>query len=104
MQLSDLTALRKYVTIRHHIPGRIRVVFDPSLANRPEVRELLRTQNGLPPGVLSFRVNALAASVIIEYEAERINPALLEELLRTEDDQLALTILQELIKRVLPRT
>lgn len=87
MHLSDLATLRRYLTIKHHIPGRIRLFFNPVLVSRPEVRELMATHSELPPGVFSVRVNALALSLVIEYDSERIAPALLDELVTADDDR-----------------
>lgn len=43
-----------------------------------------------------MRLNTLARSVIIEYDAESVSPALLEELVTTGDDARAAEILREL--------
>ncbi|SDB61609.1 hypothetical protein SAMN05660653_03215 [Desulfonatronum thiosulfatophilum] len=96
MNIRDLAALRHYLTVKHHIPGRIRVIFDPALAFRPEVRELMQTRPEMPEGVTNVRVNALAMSVIIEYDAKRINPRLLDDLIAADSDAQAADILQEL--------
>ncbi|WP_031388587.1 HMA2 domain-containing protein [Desulfonatronum thiodismutans] len=95
MHLSDLAGLRRYLTVKHHIPGRIRLLFSPALVSRPEVRELAAAHSELPPGVFSVRVNVLALSVIIEYDPERIAPTLLDELLTADDDRVV-AVLREL--------
>lgn len=88
MHLSDLAGLRHYLTIKHHIPGRIRLVFNPALITRPEVRELASAHSELPPGVFSVRVNALALSVIIEYDPGRIDPSLLNDLITADEERM----------------
>ncbi|SMP77148.1 HMA2 domain-containing protein [Desulfonatronum lacustre] len=100
MHLSDLASLRRYLTIKHHIPGRIRLLFNPVLVSRPEVRELMATHSELPPGVFSVRVNALALSLVIEYDSERIAPALLDELVTAGDDRVV-EVLRELGERLM---
>lgn len=50
----------------------------------------------MPPGVRSARLNVMARSVIIEYDASRIAPALVEELLSAKDDRRAAEALAEL--------
>lgn len=95
MHLIDIARLRRYLTVKHHIPGRIRVLFHPALIGMPEVKELVNSHSELPPGVHCVRVNALALSVVIEYDAQRIAPVLLEELI-TGDDQRVMEVLVEL--------
>ncbi|WP_045221288.1 HMA2 domain-containing protein [Desulfonatronum thioautotrophicum] len=95
MQLNDIARLRDYLTVKHHIPGRLRVLFHPALINRPEVKELVSNHSELPPGVTSVRVNALAMSVVIEYDPRRIPPDLLEELVHA-DEQRVVEVLREL--------
>ena len=92
MHLNDIARLRRYLTVRHHIPGRIRILFHPALLGMPEVQELVNSHSELPPGVHCVRVNALALSVVIEYDAQRIAPVLFEELI-TGDDERVMEIL-----------
>ncbi|GAB6057538.1 HMA2 domain-containing protein [Desulfonatronum parangueonense] len=95
MNFHDLAALRRYLTVKHHIPGRIRVTFDPALAFRPEIRKLAQERPDIPEGVTNVRVNILATSVIIEYDPGRIKPRLLDDLINA-DDKKAADILREL--------
>ncbi len=95
MNLHDIARLRRYLKVKHHIPGRIRILFNPALVVRPEVREIMATHSELPPGVRNVRVNALALSVIIEYDPRRIPPHLLDELV-VADEQRVVAVLQEL--------
>ena len=99
MHLSDLAGLRRYLTIKHHIPGRIRLLFHPALIARPEVRELTKAHSELPPGILSVRVNALALSVVIEYDPGRIAPALLNDLI-SADEERVVAVLHELNEKL----
>lgn len=101
MHLSDLAGLRRYLTIKHHIPGRIRLLFNPALAARPEVRKLAAAHSELPPGVLSVRVNALALSVVMEYDPERISPDLLNDLI-SADEERVVAVLRELSDKLTP--
>lgn len=96
MNMHTLARLRRYLQVKHHIPGRIRVVYDQRLAAAPEVRELVRNHGELPPGVRGVRLNLLAMSVVIEYDPARIQPGLLEELATTACDDRAARIVQEL--------
>ena len=78
------------------MPGRIRIKFDRLIANDPMAKELIAAHNDLPPGVHDMRLNALARSVVIEYDAKRIPPALLEELVEAREDDLAAERLRDL--------
>ena len=95
MNFYNLAALRRYLTVKHHIPGRIRVIFNPTLVLRPEIRELIQERPEMPRGVTNVRVNALATSVIIEYDPRLIKPQLLEDLINADDVEAA-EILREL--------
>ncbi len=53
-------------------------------------------RSALPPGVRDVRLNALARSVVIEYDAQRIPPAMLDELVTTREDARAEELLREL--------
>lgn len=76
-------AIRQCLFIAHHLPGRIRFRFDPAL------RELISGDDVLAfkdvwariPGVKDLRINNAAASVVIEYDADEIEPGLWERLL-----------------------
>lgn len=96
MDFHTLAALRRHLTVKHHIPGRIRVAFNASLLAVPGVQSALHFQGPPPPGVSEVRVNAMARSVVIEYDPKRISPDLLEELAATRDDDRAARIVREL--------
>jgi len=95
MNFNALAKLRRYLEVRHHVPGRIRIVFRPAIADEPLVRELMGNGADLPPGVRSARVNVLARSVVIEYDAHAIPPAMLEDLVNADDERAA-RLLREL--------
>jgi len=96
MDFNTLARLRNYLTIKHHIPGRIRIKFAPGILAEPLARELMQSRPALPPGVRDVRLNAAAWSVVIEYDARHIPPAMLEELLHAADDARAAELLAEL--------
>lgn len=66
------------------------------MAGDPQVRELMDSGRDLPPGVKDVRLNVLARSVVVEYDAEAVPPALLEDLVRADDDGRAAQLLREL--------
>ena len=91
-----LARLRSYLRVKHHIPGRIRIGFDPEIANQPEARKLGASSDSLPDGILGVRLNVPARSVVIEYDSQRIPPDYLQELAQTDNDARAAEIVQEL--------
>lgn len=93
LELSDLASLlrlRAGLAIVHHIPGRIRLRLDPSTlawANDEGVNPELAAQwLGDFPGVKRTRVNAAAASLIVEYDPKRLAPSNWETLILGDDD------------------
>jgi len=96
MDFHTLASLRRHLTVKHHIPGRIRLVFSPTLPAVPEIQAVLQSRGSLPAGVSGMRINAPARSVVIEYDPKRIAPELLEELAATRDDERAAHIVREL--------
>lgn len=81
--LAPFMHLRPYVSIAHHVPGRIRLKLDMrALARLPKVDpapfaglvERIR-------GVRATRVNAAALSVVVDYDPAVIAPALWPRLL-----------------------
>lgn len=96
MDFNTLSRLRKYLSVKHHVPGRIRVKFQPAMAEDPLVRQLAGSDRGIPDGVSNVRLNSLARSVVIEYDHGRIPPDMLEELVSTPDDARAGDLLRSL--------
>lgn len=100
MDFSTLVKLRKHLTIKHHISGRLRVLFDAALLARAGELRALANGNGLPPGVSNARLNILARSVVVEYDAALIPMELIERLIASPVDADALAALEELKRRV----
>ncbi len=91
-EFNVIARLRRALTVKHHIPGRIRVSFDESLLKHPETKRFMQMKHELPPGVKSVRVNPLACSVVMEYDTRSISPGLLDELMTVDDDVRAMEI------------
>jgi hypothetical protein len=84
--LPDLTPflqLRRFLTVAHHVPGRIRLMLDlAALAHLPKVDpapfvELVKRTRG----VRSTRVNAGALSVVVDYDTGELPMAIWGRLL-----------------------
>ncbi len=84
MHLDDLLALRHFAAIAHHIPGRLRLKFDPAVRDHPRF-EALREAERLFPGVVNARVNTMARSMIVEYDPAVAEPELVQNLFAGDD-------------------
>lgn len=94
--LADLLALRRGLDIVHQVPGRIRLRLGPqvwawaqSLGLDAASVEGWLGASGLnaAAGVTGARLNAAAASLVIEYDPSRLNPDWWETLMLGEDDE-----------------
>ncbi len=81
--------LRKYLTIKHHVPGRIRLKFGMKLLADPRARELKEETSDKtpPPCIKDTKLNLLARTVIIDYDPEVLEPEKLHEALTTTDEK-----------------
>ena len=88
MHFQTLMDLRQYLTIKHHVPGRIRIKFGLKLLADPRAQTLKEeTENQTsPPCIKSTKLNMLTRNVIIEYDPEAVDPQKLHEALITEDE------------------
>lgn len=91
----ELRTLRTFATslqVAHHIPGRLRVKLDPWRLGKEErgaLKEAQRFQSAVEAleGIRSFRLNVLAFSCTIEYDAQRIAPVAWTDLLAGTDSE-----------------
>ena len=88
MDFNTLMDLRGYLTIQHHVPGRIRLKFGIKLLADPRARSLKEEVGGetLPPSIRNTKLNMFTRNVIIEYDPEIIVPETLHEALTTDDE------------------
>ena len=87
------------IKLAHHVPGRVRIKFDPSLARHPQ-RESL--ENWVPQlqafSLLDF--NRWSKSALIGYDASIIPPRLVDELFASRDQERKKSILKQIRERV----
>ncbi len=73
----------RYFTIKHHVPGRIRV--KASLLKAKELKKLdgkgAEVFIDRIPGIKGYRLNKAALSAVIEYDADVLPSALWEEVI-----------------------
>lgn len=82
--LASLLGLRRHLSIVHHLPGRIRLRLGPSLWGNASQFDQGRFQGLLDrlEGIRDVRVNKAVATVIIEYDPQRVPPGDWETLVR----------------------
>lgn len=97
-----LTSLAREIGQRlrlaHHVPGRVRVKFDTSLAEHPHKEALKLWVPDEPPFRL-HEVNPWSHSVVISYDPKIIPPQMIDELFTTHDEGRK-TLLLEKIKHL----
>ena len=79
--VENLMCIAPHTEVAHHIPGRIRLrilASGLSVVRRIDVRSVI----GALPGIKSIRVNALAGSVVIEYDTGKLPFTLWESMLQ----------------------
>lgn len=99
--LSLLLPLRRYLTIVHLVPGRIRLRLSMAGVRTaaPGTLERLQTEAAAVPAIRSFRVNRAALSVTIEFDPERVPTAWWPALLQADDHEA-----QRLLAQLRPRS
>jgi hypothetical protein len=102
----NLLALRPYVRLAHHLPGRLRIKVRPGVA---AVQALLQHADvgmealrQLLPGVRSLRFNALSGSMLLEYDPKIIPFALVDAFFRTTSAEEAGCLLDRLLSFIAP--
>ena len=96
MDFATVAKLRKYLTVKHHIPGRIRITFDKAIVTDLEALQLVKSAPEMPDAVKKTSLNIFSKSIVIEYDAQRVPPDLLEELINASSDDEAAQIVEKL--------
>lgn len=97
---SELLQLRPYLSIKHHVAGRIRIVFSAGLLEKVPRAETERLQELMSSirGVREVRLNLAARSAVVSYDPAQIAPRVLVDLLEG-DERAALQALKTLASR-----
>ena len=96
----DILHLRPHLRVAHHLPGRLRVQVRPGIEAARVLARL--TLDGAEqavrhlPGVRSTRLNAMAGSLVLEYDQRRLAPGLLNAFFTVESREEADGILDTL--------
>lgn len=88
MNLDDLLGMRPLLHVAHHVPGRLRLKFDSAIQkNSAAISHLSSLMKSAPDaGLYHVRLNALARSLVLEYDSARISYADLQEFLISQDE------------------
>jgi len=100
MDFTTIATLRKYLSIKHSLPGRIRIKFSAGIMKDPEALKLAQSPPDMPDAVKEAKVNIFSRTLLLEYDADLVSPDLLEELITTEDDLRAAEIVESLHEKI----
>ena len=95
MHVQDMLELRRFITVAHHVPGRIRLKIDPAVRSHPGAMALAALAD-TGDGAFRARLNVLARSLVLEYDPDRIDPRLLEDFFTVADPQEAADLAKDL--------
>ncbi|NMC49147.1 MAG: cation transporter [Desulfovibrio sp.] len=84
MNVDDIAELRRFITVAHHVPGRIRLKLNPAVRHPPKAAGLA-SLFGNGNGAVRARLNILARSLVLEYDPGRIDPGRMEEFFASDD-------------------
>jgi len=90
MDWNLISQLLSQLSIVHHVRGRVRVRLKPSVLNLlPKIKNG-RAEDWLAqlPGITDLRLNLSAASLVIQYDSQRIQPQWWERVVRASRPEL----------------
>ncbi|ADD68898.1 conserved hypothetical protein [Denitrovibrio acetiphilus DSM 12809] len=90
----DLLNLKKYISVVHHVDGRIRLKVNPAIMKDPLSKKLGEISGSLP-GVLDKRINMMAKSVVLRYDPSVVPPQDMQALLGSPDIEVSKKILDK---------
>ena len=92
MTAQEFFELRSFLSVAHHIPGRIRLKFDPEIRHHPAASALAHlgqlaqeTVETAATSAAKARLNIMAHSLVIEYDTARIAPADIDTFMGSPD-------------------
>ncbi|MCP4322817.1 MAG: hypothetical protein GY787_13410 [Alteromonadales bacterium] len=99
--INDLYQLKRLVTIKHHIPGRVRLKFSLSILTKMARFNQFKADIEQSPLIKSYRLNLSTGSLLVEYDEQIILPNLINELLLQDEtkSQQALLLLTQIVNK-----
>lgn len=97
--LDKFLIIRRYLTIVHHVPGRIRLRLNKAIKKEMGTidKSLIDRVIKSIEGIKDVRINALAGSVVISYAANLLKPDWWETLVKANESvaqNLLITLLE----------
>ena len=85
--LDKALKLRKWVKVGHHIPGRIRLKYKLGIVAQLATYRSDEIEQSLTdfPALKQYKINKSTGSIVIEYDAELLNPASVDDLFSASD-------------------
>lgn len=99
MDLAAIYSARKYLKVKDHTPGSLKLGVNPAILGDPVYKELSSgAQSELPKGILGVDLSVFTMSVTVRYDQAVLPHPLVDELFTTGDDTRGTEILAELEK------
>jgi len=96
-----LHALRPHLAVVHHIPGRLRVQLRSGMEAARALGRVapagVESLARILPGMRSARINAMAGSLVLEYDPGRLVPEVLDAFFRVVSREEADSLLDRLL-------
>lgn len=86
-KVKTVLKLRSWVQVAHHIPGRIRLKYKLGIIAhlaRFNSDDIAKALDDIP-AFRNYKLNRSTGSILIEYDPQVVQPALLEQLFSPED-------------------
>jgi len=96
MDFTAIAKLRQYLTIDHSEPGSLKFKFSMAIMKDADAMQLVQSPPPMPDAVTKAKVNIFSRTLLLEYDATRIPPHLIEGLVTAKDDAEAARIASEL--------
>jgi len=87
-QIKTALKLRRWVTLSHHIPGRMRLKYKMGIMLHLATFKTSDIENTLAsvPAFKHYKLNKETGSILIEYDATMITPHLIEALFSASEE------------------
>ena len=87
MDFEKIAQLRKYLSVKHSLPGRLRVSFSKKILTDKIALSLIDSGLDFPKAVTNTKLNMFSRSLLIEYDVKRVSQCLLEGLVNAKTDE-----------------
>ncbi len=99
--IDDLYQFKQWLSIKHHIPGRVRLKFSLSILTKVAHFNQFKVDIEQSPLIKRYRLNVTTGSLLVEYDEQVLPPYLIDELLQENEakSRQALQLLTEVINK-----